>query len=132
MEMDIAYVTEELKQIHEYSRMLLQVFVAWFTFFITVLMTAMAWSLNMAFDRKGRVHQLLPYMGIAILFGTQIVLGLVAGSLVRRDLDSSEARVEEIHSYLARASKVRGVSKDDARIIINSAELRNPRPKVFS
>jgi len=79
-----------LREIHEYARVEFQVYVAWFTFFLTLLLGTMAWSLRASLDRQGKVVNLLPFYCMLVLFSVQLLLGIVGTEYVLSDLKHGE------------------------------------------
>jgi hypothetical protein len=86
-------LTAELTEIHEYVRHILLVYVTWFSFFLTLLLTAMAWSLKASLSPKGEVVRPAPFFCIVTLFTIQLILAIVATSYIIDDFDRASARV---------------------------------------
>ena len=91
----------EAAEVNNYVRMYVQTFVGWFTFFITVLFTSMAWALKTAFDEQRRLKWGLPVYLVYALFSIQIVLGIVATYALRTDLVNADWRLNQIQFALA-------------------------------
>lgn len=97
--------TAELSEIHEYLRMIFQTYVTWFTFFITILLGAMAWALRTALDDSGNVRFSFPFYAATFLFLTQILLGIVAGFVVMININSGSARIDMVNGYLSSSAE---------------------------
>jgi hypothetical protein len=102
-------LTSQLEQLHEHARSELQLYVGWFTFFITVLMTAMSWAVKTSLDEQRRVRFPEAVYLIYGLFSFQIVLGGIATVYVSRDLANANSRIEKIQTLLVGAS---GAARD--------------------
>jgi hypothetical protein len=75
-----------LRELYEYSRVEFQLYVAWFTFFLTLLLGSMAWSLRASLDEQGKVVAPFPYYCMVALFSAQLVFGIVGTEYIADDL----------------------------------------------
>jgi hypothetical protein len=96
----LTFLQAQLTELNQYSRIELQIYVTWFTFFITVILTAMAWAIKTSLDEEWRVRFPLPVYMIYLLFAFQIVMGALATRYVEKDLEISKRRIEAIQKQL--------------------------------
>lgn len=89
-----------LQQIHEYSRHEVGLHVAWFSFFLTLLMGALGWSLKEVFDRRGQIRYPLPFYCMLLLFTIQLAVSIIGTSFVRRDLRLAQEHATAIQAHL--------------------------------
>ena len=85
-----------MQEIHEYVRHELMVYVTWFSFYLTLLLTAMAWSLRASLNEDGKVVSPSPFFCMVFLFTVQTILALFATSAVIEDFALADGRVSEI------------------------------------
>ena len=100
----------EMEEIHNYIRMMFQTYVAWFTFFITVMFAAIAWTLKVALDEKGNISFAQPLYAVSTLYAIECVLGVVATILVYRNLRALTDRVGVIQTLPTSSQENAGVS----------------------
>jgi hypothetical protein len=91
----------EALELNQYVRMYFQTYVAWFTFFITVLFTSMAWALKSAFDEDRRLKWGLPVYLVHGLYVIQIIFGVIATGVVYQDIQRTDERILQIQRALA-------------------------------
>ena len=91
-------LTSEMEEIHNYIRMMFQTYVAWFTFFITVMFAAVAWTLKVALDEKGKITFTQPLYAVSTLFAIECLLGVAATILMYRNLRALTDRVGAIQT----------------------------------
>ena len=82
----------ELHEIHEYVRAELAVYFAWFSFFLTILLGAMGWSLKAALDAQGRVRFPIVFFCMVFLFAAQLLMGIGATTNVISDFTTADSR----------------------------------------
>lgn len=91
----------EMAELNLYVRVYFQTYVAWFTFFITVLFTSMAWGLKTAFDDQRRLKWAMPVYLVYSLFALQISFGTIGTYFVREDILAASQRIADIQQALA-------------------------------
>jgi hypothetical protein len=99
---------EELKQIHEYVRQILSVYVAWFTFFLVLLLGAMGWAAKVSFDKSGRFSRPLPFFLMLVLFSVQLIFSIWATDIIRDDFVQLDGRSAFLITALADAAPTKG------------------------
>jgi hypothetical protein len=99
VEGDVATVV--LRELHEHARTELQLYVGWFTFFLTLLLGSMAWSLRASLDRRGRVVAPFPFYCIVALFTVQLVLSIAGTEAVGDDLKRADALSHSLQNQIA-------------------------------
>jgi uncharacterized membrane protein YcgQ (UPF0703/DUF1980 family) len=99
---------EEFKQIHEYARLLLSVYVAWFTFFLVLLLGAMGWAAKVSFDHSGRFSRPLPFVAMLLLFTLQLLLSILATDFLRDDFLRMAARSDDLLKLLSATDPLPG------------------------
>jgi len=67
-------------------------YVGWFTFFLTTILAAVAWSFVSSLDKNGKLVAPGLFYGVVGFFEVQIILGLLGTKLVRRSLAAQDAR----------------------------------------
>jgi len=77
-------------------RHLLQVYVAWFTFFIALLIAAMGWSLKASISTSGLMRRPLPFALMYALFMAQLGLSIVATNALISDVQAASQRILSI------------------------------------
>jgi hypothetical protein len=85
----ITYATV-FHELHDYARVEFQIYVAWFTFFLTLLLGSMAWSLRASLDRQGRVAAPFPYYCMVALFTVQLIFGIIGTGYIADDLKQAD------------------------------------------
>ncbi len=100
----------ELLEIHQYVRQDLQTYVGWFTFFLTLLLGAMGWSLRASLDLQGRVSTPFPFYCMMILFTVQLIFAIIATHYVGADFLAADRRVRELQLALGAQVPLPGVS----------------------
>jgi hypothetical protein len=118
--MDAEAATIILREVHEHARTELQLYVGWFTFFLTLLLGSMAWSLRASLDRHGRVVAPFPFYCIVLLFTVQLAFSIAATDSVADDLRRSDDMSRTLQKYVAEAE-----STETAKVL---AEI-NPFPQ---
>jgi len=101
--MDKEIALAVLNQVHEHARNELQLYVGWFTFFLTLLLGSMGWSLRASLDRRGRVVAPFPFFCIVALFSVQLVLAVLATKAVAKDLKHADAQSQRLQRMLVLA-----------------------------
>jgi hypothetical protein len=97
---------KEMEQINEHARVLFQVYIAWLTFFITILLGGMAAAIK-ASVKNGRVrHPQIVYF-IGALFGIQVVFGVIACIGLHAELQTMNLRIHTITANLVAVSEAR-------------------------
>lgn len=91
----------ELVQLNEYARIELAVYVSWFSFFLTLLLGAMGWTLRAALDKRGRVKTPEPFFFMVFLFTIQLGLAISGTIYIIGDLSKADARSKELLQHLA-------------------------------
>jgi hypothetical protein len=81
--------------------MMFQVYVAWFTFFITTLMAAIAWTLKAVIDNDRKITYIKAFYAVVVLFAIECVLGIAATVFMYNDLSLFTARVANIQAALS-------------------------------
>ena len=122
--MDNEVALTVLNQIHEHARNELQLYVGWFTFFLTLLLGSMGWSLRASLDRRGRVVAPFPFFCIVALFSVQLVFAVVATNAVADDLKNADARSATLQRALAVAN-----GRENARSMTDLIATANPFPQ---
>lgn len=84
--MDSTVSAAVLRELYEYSRVEFQLYVAWFTFFLTLLLGSMAWSLRASLNEQGKVVAPFPYYCMVALFSVQLIFGIVGTGYIADDL----------------------------------------------
>ena len=87
----------EFMELNEYVRHETSVYFAWLSFFLTIVLGAMAWALKTSLGSKGLVDH-FPATFIVLLgfFLIQIVLGIRATTSVLQDVRWAEQRAKAI------------------------------------
>lgn len=94
---------KEIDQTNEHARILFQVYIAWITFFITILLGAMATAIKASL-RNGRVRYPQIVYFIATLFGIQVVLAILVCTGFQAELNRMDNRINTINANLIAAS----------------------------
>lgn len=92
----------EWKELHQYVRHELEIYFFWFTFFLTLLLGAIGWSYRASVAANGTIQSPLPMLVVVTLFSVQIMLGMVATEIVRRDLVSATNQAQALAEHLHR------------------------------
>jgi uncharacterized membrane protein len=95
---------KEMEQINEYARVLFQVYVAWLTFFITILLAAMAAAIKASL-KKGIVRFPRIVYFIGALFGIQVIFGIIACVGLNNELSHMDSRLNTITTNLVAVSQ---------------------------
>jgi hypothetical protein len=90
----------DLREVAEYARHELAVYFSWFTFFLTLLLGAMGWSLKAALDSTGKVKFPAIFFCILFLFAIQLSFAIAATTMVMNDMRSAEFRVTTLLTLL--------------------------------
>jgi hypothetical protein len=122
LENDIARFV--LREIHEHARTELQLYVGWFTFFLTLLLGSMGWSLRASLDSRGKVVAPFPFYCMVFLFSLQLVFSIVATRAVAGDLQDADDRGRTLQMQIWQAQSV---SKQAS--IPTALQLPNPYPQ---
>jgi len=99
--MNDAAAALEFHQIHEYIRHEIEVYFAWFSFFLTILFAAMGWSLKASLDAQGRVRFPAVFFCMLCLFAAQLGLAIAATTTVMNDVVTSSQRALQLLIMLA-------------------------------
>lgn len=86
----------EMKELHEHIRSAFQNYIQWFTFFLTLLMAAMGWSLAASIGDKGLVVAPLPFFVMVALFSVQLIQSAMATTNLRQDIERAIRRIRKI------------------------------------
>lgn len=113
-----------LEQIHQHARSELQLYVGWFTFFLTLLLGSMGWSLRASLDRRGRVVAPFPFYCIVVLFSIQLVLSILGTRAVAADLKLADSRSQTLQRTLALLS-----DREETRTLTDLTVNTNPFPQ---
>ncbi len=90
--METTQLTIELQQLNEYARHEITVYVSWFTFFLTLLLAAMGWSLKASLNSQGVVRTPTPFFCMIVLFTMQLIFAVWGTRYVKEDLRKADER----------------------------------------
>lgn len=93
-------ILEEFNQINEYVRTILTVYVAWFSFFFVLLLSAMGWAIKEGIGQDGKLRTLTAFRWMYSLFALQLLLGIAATVHITFDVFSLRARGLELLQLL--------------------------------
>lgn len=113
-----------LNQIHEHARTELQLYVGWFTLFLTLLLGSMGWSLRASLDRKGRVVAPFPFYCIVVLFSIQLVLSILGTRAVAADLKLADSQSQTLQRMLLAST-----AREETRSVTALVSSLNPFPQ---
>jgi hypothetical protein len=86
----------ELKELHEYIRMFFELYVAWFTFFLPLLLGAMGWSFKACLNTHGKVVTVIPFYSMVTLFTIQLILAVIGTTVLQKGLREADLRAETL------------------------------------
>lgn len=112
-----------LTQIHEHARNELQLYVGWFTFFLTLLLGSMGWSLRASLDRRDRVVAPFPFYCIVVLFSVQLVLAVMGTNAVAADLRDADRK-----SQILQRTILLTTGSEEQRSVVELVANINPFP----
>ena len=92
----------EMRQCHEYIRHTTGLYLAWFTFFLTTVLAAIAWSFVSALDRDGYIRVPALFFGVVGFFEIQLLLGILGTNAVMGALARQEKRALELLNHFAK------------------------------
>jgi hypothetical protein len=90
----------ELGELHEYVRHQLHIYVTWFSFFLTLLLGAMSWTLRASVGQNGRINSAVAFYAMYVLFAVQLAFSLVGTNAVQLDLQTAIGRAQTLVSTL--------------------------------
>ena len=91
--MDKEQMERKLREIHEYARHIFQLYIAWFTFFVTANYVSMGWLAKPNDDGKSYIA-----LVVGSLFVLQNALGAIATKYVWRCLHGYNVRVTNLEA----------------------------------
>lgn len=101
--MSMNLLEKEMNEIHNYVRHNIQIFLTWYTFFITANLVGLQWFVSL--PKVGQSVSFNQYLSSALGFLIVNLLGLYASHHTRKYIKSSDVRVNEIVNILATNSK---------------------------
>jgi hypothetical protein len=110
----------EFGELHTYIRHDLSVYVTWFTFFLTLLLGAMAWSLKASLNGRGVVVTPFPFFCMVTLFSVQLIFAVIATDSIAADFVRADNRSAELVKALNACADCTGRA---------SAQMLSPFPK---
>lgn len=98
--MDKEEIHRKLDEIHEYARQTFQLFIGWFTFFVTVSYAAMGWLAKP--DANSSLSEFVSV--IPSMFISQNIVGMAACWYVWRCLSQYDERVRALEALIPRGN----------------------------
>lgn len=99
MEGDRELLRQELTELHSFTRHHFQLFLNWFTFFLTVNFLGIGWFTSVMLTGSLKVS--LPIIFIAAYFISQLVISYIASTEVRNQFEITHRRCQEILDLIA-------------------------------
>jgi len=102
----------ELRQCHDYIRHVTGLYIVWFTFFLTTVLAAIAWSFVSSLDKDG--HLAVPELlyGVVAFFEIQLVLAILGTNVVFTALKKQEARAQHLLAHFAKQFPMDGYTPE--------------------